>query len=131
MVAGSVKDAAHPALDGLDQERAQRRGRDDAAHGPHPHGALDAVDGVEPLGELPALAREDLGPQRSLLGAQALALRALGVGDPLVERRDPLVAARRLLDLAGEDDRGGRRSADHRGVRALERDRLEVGVQLL
>ena len=39
--------------------------------------------------------------------------------------------AGRLLDVAGEHDRGGRRAADHRGVRALERDRLEVGVERL
>ena len=38
-------------------------------------------------------------------------------------------SARARVDLAREHDRRRGRAADHRGVRALERDRLERGVQ--
>ena len=64
------------------------------------------------------------------LGAQALALGA--ARRPRSARRAPRSAGPsrvRAVDLAGEHDRGGRRAADHRRVRALERDRLELVVE--
>ena len=54
----------HAALDGLDQRRPQRRGRDDAVDRPDLDRALHGVDGVELGGQPAELLRAHLRPQR-------------------------------------------------------------------
>ena len=130
-IRSSEVSTADPALDGLDQEPTQRRQLDDGFHRPHPNRSLDAVDAVEALGEGSPVLRPHLLPQRAPAGPQALALRALGLRDRLVERLDPRVARGRPVDLAGEHDRRRRGAADHRGAGAFQRDRLQLWIELL
>ena len=95
-------------------------------------GALDAVDGVE-------LGRQLAAASRSAPSPTAPPARRAGAGAPRRRRprsarrapRSAASCARAPVDVAGEDDRGGGRAADHRRVRALERDRLEVLVEAL
>ena len=86
---------------------------------------------IELRRELAARRGQHRVPELRALGAQALALGAVGALDARVERDDAGVAPRGLLDVAREHDRGGGRAADDRRVGALQRDRLEPLVQAL
>src|SRR5688572_24298733 len=122
-------DARDPALDRVDQVGPQSGRGHDPVDRADLDRTLDAVDAVELRRQLAELLGAHGGPLRAALRAQALPLPALGGRDPLVECRDARVLARAHVHLAGEDDRGGRRAADHRRVRALERAGLEVVVE--
>ena len=75
----------------------------------------------------PSAPRSSAPRARRAAGARSAPLGAAAM--PLVELGDPRVVARAHVDLAREHDRGGGRAADHRRVRALERDRLELVVE--
>jgi thiamine biosynthesis lipoprotein len=106
-------DTVDASLHRLDQRTAQRGQLDDALHRPRSHRPLDAVMLIEPFRKRSAFLGEHLVPQCRSATPQALALRALGLRDLLVERVNPHVAGRSPLDLAGEYDRRRRSAADH------------------
>ena len=78
----------------------------------------------------PELLRAHRVPGRGQLGLTEAGLLRGGPGDGGLQRLDPRIGARAVVDLAGEHDGGGRRTTDHRREGALDGEHLHVVVQL-
>ena len=82
-------------------------------------------------GHLGELLRAHRGPQLGELGPQPRPLDLLGGRELGLDRTHPRVGRSPVVDLAGEDDPGRRRTADDRGERALDGEHGHVVVQRL
>src|SRR3954468_11060850 len=121
--------ALHSSLHSRDEPRAQLGGGDDLVHRAHLLGPSDVVDGLELRGHLAELLRPHAAAQGRELDPQVGLVHALGGADRSLQFAYPRIGGGALVDLAGEHDRGRRRAAEHRRVRALDGEDLHVLVE--
>jgi len=122
--------ARHAALHCFNEIRPQPLRRDDVIERSHPQRALDAVDLVKRIGNLAELFRVHGFERLGELRAEPHLLRASRGRDLSLEFLETRILVGAGIDVAGEDDRSGGGAADHRRVRALQRRRFEIVVEL-
>src|SRR3954447_25466246 len=119
----------HPPLDGRDEPRSQLGGGDDVVYRADLAGPPDVVDRLELRGDLAQLLRADAAAQGRVLPPQTRLLHPVRGVHRRLQLAHPGIGGGAPVDFASEDDGGGRRAAQHRGVRALDGKDLHVLVQ--